>query len=100
MLEGAGFLPTLDVCVACGGEGLLAGVSAARGGAVCTQCLGDAAPLSPPALTALRDAARQPLSELGGAASSPAVAEGVRHAQQLYSYHTGLRLRSLRFARR
>ncbi len=99
MLHEAGLLPALDVCVACGGDGVLVGFSAARGGAVCGQCLGDAAPLSPVTLAALRAAVRRPLADLGPETPSVAVAEGVRHVHDLYSYHTGLRLRALRFAR-
>jgi DNA repair protein RecO (recombination protein O) len=99
MLAEAGLRPALDACVACGTEDGLVGFAAGRGGVVCARCLGDAAPLSPAALAALRAAARRPPGELAAAPPSAAVAEGVRHAHGLYSYHTGLRLRALRFAR-
>lgn len=99
MLAEAGLQPALDGCVVCGTEDGLVGFAAGRGGVVCARCLGDAAPLSPAALAALRAAARRPLGELAAAPPSTAVAEGVRHAHGLYSYHTGLRLRALRFAR-
>jgi DNA repair protein RecO (recombination protein O) len=95
----AGFLPELEACVGCGSRGLLVGFSAARGGAACAACLGDAAPLSPAALAALRAAVGRPLLELAAAPPDPVVAEGVRHVHDLYAYHTGLRLRSLGFAR-
>jgi DNA repair protein RecO (recombination protein O) len=100
LLQQAGFWPALDSCVQCGRDTRLIGFSASRGGAVCADCLGDAAPLSPAALAALRAAVTRPAAELAAAPSSAAVGEGVRHAQSLYCYHTGLRLRSLRFARR
>lgn len=99
MLTEAGLQPALEACVVCGAEDDLVGFAAGRGGAVCARCLGDAAPLSPAALAALRAAVRRPLAELAAAPLSAAVAEGVRHAHALYSYHTGLRLRALRFAR-
>jgi DNA repair protein RecO (recombination protein O) len=99
MLDEAGLLPALDACVHCGGESPLVGFSAARGGAVCAQCLGDAAPLSPAALAALRGASGLALADLAAAPPAPSVSEGVRHAHALYAYHTGLRLRALRFAR-
>ncbi len=99
LLYEAGYLPVLDHCVACGGGGLALGFSAARGGLVCGDCIADAVPITPDAVVAMRDAVALPLAELRAAAPSAAVEEALRDAHELYGYHTGSRLRALRFAR-
>jgi DNA repair protein RecO (recombination protein O) len=99
LLFEAGYLPVLDQCAACGGGERALGFSASRGGLVCAACLGDAVPITPEAVTALSDALQQPLAELRAAAQSPAVGEALRHVHELYAYHSGSRLRALRFAR-
>ncbi len=98
MLFEAGYFPILEHCSACGGGDLALGFSAARGGLVCGRCLDDAAPITPEAVEALRGAAEQPLAELRHEPASAAAAEALRHMHALYAYHTGSRLRSLRFA--
>ena len=99
LLYEAGYMPVLDHCSACGAGELALGFSAARGGLVCEQCLGDAVPITAEAIEALRDALGRPLAELRAAAPTPATAEALRDVHALYSYHTGSRLRALRFAR-
>lgn len=98
LLYVAGYMPVLEHCVACGGGGLALGFSAAQGGLVCSDCLDDAAPLSPQAVAALQDAVAWPLGELRLAEPSAAVTEALRHVHELYRYHTGARLRALHFA--
>jgi hypothetical protein len=56
-------------------------------------------PITPEAVEALREGLERPLAELRGAQPSAAVAEALRHVHDLYGYHTGGRLRALRFAR-
>ena len=98
LLHEAGYLPELEQCAACGGGELALGFSAARGGLVCDACLEDAVPISPAAVTALRDAISRPLAELRAAPPSEAVAEALRSVHSLYTYHSGARLRALHFA--
>ncbi|HQG04164.1 MAG TPA: DNA repair protein RecO [Thermoleophilia bacterium] len=95
----AGYLPVLDRCASCGGGGRALAFSAARGGLVCGECLGDGVPVTPEAIAALRDAVTRPLSELRAAPPSEAVEEALRDLHLLFAYHTGTRLRALRFAR-
>lgn len=99
LLYEAGYQPALDECASCGGRGLALGFSAARGGLVCEACLGDAVPITPEAVAALREALAGPLADLRTAEPSAAVAEALRDVHALYAYHTGTRLKSLRFAR-
>ena len=99
LLFEAGYLPILDHCAACGSGGRALGFSASRGGLVCGDCLGDSVPITPEAVAALRAAIELPLAELREEPASAAVGEALRAAHLLYSYHTGSRLRSLRFAR-
>ena len=99
LLFEAGYLPVLDRCASCGSGGRALGFSAARGGLVCGDCLGDAVPITPEAVFALRAAVERPLAELREEPASPAVGEALRDAHLFYAYHTGSRLRSLRFAR-
>jgi len=56
-------------------------------------------PVTPEAIAALRDAVTRPLSELRAAPPSEAVEEALRDLHLLFAYHTGTRLRALRFAR-
>ena len=56
-------------------------------------------PITPEAVAALRDAVARPLAELRAAEPSAAAAEALRDVHDLYGYHTGARLRALRFAR-
>jgi DNA repair protein RecO (recombination protein O) len=100
LLGEAGYLPVLDQCAACGGGGRALGFSAARGGLVCAQCLDDCVPITPEATEALCSALAEPLTVLRELPSSPAVAEALRDVHELYAYHSGARLRALRFARR
>ncbi len=60
---------------------------------------GDGVPVTPEAVAALRDALAQPLADLRAEPPSAGVEEALRHVHNLYAYHTGQRLRSLRFAR-
>ena len=99
LLGEAGFLPILDNCAACGGSGRAAAFSAARGGLVCQDCLADGVPITPEAVSALTTALAQPLTTLRELPPSASVEEALRHVHNLYSYHTGQRLRSLHFAR-
>lgn len=98
LLYEAGYLPVLDYCAACGGGGRALGFSAARGGLVCEACLGDAVPVTPEAVEALRVAIGLPLARLREQPASAAAAEALRDVHALYAYHTGSRLRALRFA--
>jgi DNA repair protein RecO (recombination protein O) len=99
LLYEAGYLPVLEHCAACGAGGLALGFSAARGGLVCGDCLGDAVPISPDGVAALRAAVGRPLAELRSQPPSEAAAEALRDVHALYAYHTGSRLRALHFAR-
>ena len=99
LLDEAGYLPILDHCAACGGSGRAVAFSAARGGLVCEDCLEDGVPVTP-------EAVQRSAHGRGAAARRPARAaarrgreEALRHVHNLYAYHTGQRLRSLRFAR-
>lgn len=98
LLSEAGYLPILDHCAACGGDGRAVAFSASRGGLVCGQCLGDGVPVTPEAVQALGEAVAQPLAALRALPAAAGVEEALRHVHNLYSYHTGQRLRSLRFA--
>ncbi len=99
LLHEAGYLPVLEQCVACGStERPAVGFSAERGGLVCADCAGDGAPITPAAVAALRASVELPLAELRGGAPSPAVEEALRHILRLYVFHTGGRLRAVRFA--
>lgn len=100
MLAEAGYQPVLDQCVACGGGGRALGFSAARGGLVCEHCLDDCVPITPEATAALCEAVAEPLAALRELPPSPAVEEALRDVHELYAYHSGARLRALRFARR
>ncbi len=53
LLYEAGYLPVLDHCAACGSDGRALGFSAARGGLVCSDCVGEAVPITPEAIEAL-----------------------------------------------
>jgi DNA repair protein RecO (recombination protein O) len=98
LLYEAGYMPVLDHCTACEGGERALGFSAARGGLVCEKCLEDAVPITPEAIEALREALGRPLAELRAAEPTAAVAEALRNVHDLYGYHTGSRLRALRFA--
>jgi DNA repair protein RecO (recombination protein O) len=99
LLYEAGYLPVLDRCVACGGGGRALGFSAARGGLVCEACLDECLPITPEAVEALCVGVGQPLTVLRALPPSAAAEEALRDAHELYAYHSGFRLRSLRFAR-
>jgi DNA repair protein RecO (recombination protein O) len=99
LLYEAGYLPVLDRCAACGSDDRALGFSAARGGLVCGECMGDAVPVTPEAVAALRGAVAGSLAELREQPPSPAAAEALRDVHLLYAYHTGSRLRALRIAR-
>ena len=100
LLYEAGYLPVLDRCVACGGGGRALGFSAARGGLVCDGCLDECVPITPEAVEALCVGVAEPLTVLRALPPSAAAEEALRDAHELYAYHSGSRLRSLRFARR
>jgi DNA repair protein RecO (recombination protein O) len=99
LLAEAGYLPILDHCAACGGSGRAVAFSAARGGLVCQDCLEDGVPVAPEVVAALGTAVAQPLAALRGLPPAPGSEEALRHVHNLYAYHTGQHLRSLRFAR-
>lgn len=99
LLHEAGYLPVLDRCVACGEGTRAVAFSAARGGLLCENCPGEGVPITPEAVEGLRQALVAPLAELRAEEPSEAVEEGLRHLHSLYAYHTGQRLRALRFAR-
>lgn len=99
LLYEAGYLPVLDRCASCGAGSRALAFSAARGGLVCEECLGDGVPITPEAVAALRDAVALPLAELRTAAPAEAVEEALRDLHLLFAYHVGMRLRALRFAR-
>ncbi len=96
----AGYLPVLDHCSACGEVAgvAVAGFSAARGGLVCECCTGEAVAITREAVAALCEVAERMLAELRVLPPSAAAQEALRHLHALYAYHTGSRLRSLRFA--
>jgi DNA repair protein RecO (recombination protein O) len=98
LLYEAGYLPVLEQCASCGLGSRVLGFSAARGGLVCEDCLGDAVPITPEAVEALHAAVERPLADLRCEPPSEAVAEALRDVHALYSYHTGSRLRALRYA--
>jgi len=99
LLFEAGYMPVLDHCTSCGAGARALGFSAARGGLVCEDCREDAVPITPEAVEAMRDAVERPLPALRSAEPSAAVEEALRDVHDLYAYHTGSRLRALRFAR-
>ncbi len=100
LLSEAGYLPVLDQCAVCGAtDGMALAFSAARGGLVCERCLHEGAPITPDAVAALRRALGLPLAELRALPGDEGVEEAFRHLRDLYAYHTGAQLRSLRFAR-
>lgn len=99
LLHEAGFLPVLDHCAACGGGRRALAFSAARGGLVCEDCVGEGVPVTPEAVDLLCRGVQQPLAELRVQPPARAAGEALRHMHNLYQYHTGGRLRSLRFAR-
>ena len=99
LLHEAGYLPVLDHCVACGSGARVLAFSAARGGLICEDCVGEGVPLSPESVEVLCRSVQQPLAELRTGVPSPAVAEALRHLHNLYQYQTGGRLRALAFAR-
>jgi DNA repair protein RecO (recombination protein O) len=98
LLHEAGFLPVLDHCACCGEGHEAAAFSASRGGLVCGDCVGEGVPIAPDAIDILCDAVSVPLDELRARPPSPAVTEALRQLHALFMYHTGARLRSLRFA--
>ena len=98
LLYESGYMPVLDPCTSCGAGARALGFSAARGGLVCEDCLEDAVPITPEAIEAMRVAVELPLPGLRSAEPSAAVEEALRDVHNLYSYHTGSRLRALRFA--
>lgn len=99
LLFEAGYQPVLDHCATCGGDRLVLGFSAARGGLVCEGCLDEAVPITPEAVDALVRGLTEPLAVLRAAPPSPAVEEALRDVHSLYAYHSGSRLRSLHYLR-
>ena len=99
LLHEAGYLPILDRCASCGGSGSALAFSAAKGGLVCERCLADGVPITLEAIEDLRQSVERPLAELRQLPAAAHVEEALRHVHNLYSYHTGGRLRALRFAR-
>jgi DNA repair protein RecO (recombination protein O) len=99
LLYEAGYLPILDRCASCGAGDRALAFSAARGGLVCGDCLGDGVAITPEAVAALRDAVALPLAELRDRTPSPAAEEALRDLHLLFAYHAGTRLRALAFAR-
>ena len=99
LLYEAGYAPVLDHCAACGGGDRALGFSPSHGGLVCGHCLGGGLPVTPEAVAAMGDALVRPLAELRAAEPSEAVGEALRDVHELYAFHSGARLRALRFAR-
>jgi DNA repair protein RecO (recombination protein O) len=97
LLHEAGFLPVLDHCACCGEGHEAAAFSASRGGLVCGECAGEGVPIAADAVDALCDAVAVPLDELRVRPPSPAVTAALRQLHALFQYHTGSRLRALRF---
>jgi DNA repair protein RecO (recombination protein O) len=98
LLHEAGYQPVLDACAACGTDGRALGFSAARGGLVCADCVGEGVPVTPEATALMRRALAAPLAELREHPASAQAGEALRNVHQLYAYHTGSRLRALRIA--
>jgi DNA repair protein RecO (recombination protein O) len=98
LLFEAGYQPVLDACAACGSSGRSLGFSAARGGLLCADCIGEGVPVTPEAVAAMREGMSRPLAELREQPGSAAAGEALRDVHQLYAYHTGSRLRALRIA--
>ncbi len=98
LLYEAGYQPVLDACAACGSGGRALGFSAARGGLICADCVGEGVPVTPEAVEAMLDGLRLPLAELREQPAAAAAGEALRDVHQLYAYHTGSRLRALRIA--
>lgn len=98
LLYEAGYMPVLGECAACGSGGPALGFSAARGGLVCSACVGDAVAITPEAIEALGECLSRPLAELRTLAASAATGEALSNVHRLYAYHTGARLRALRIA--
>jgi len=73
--------------------------SAARGGLACQNCLAEGVPVTPEAVSALTTALSTAARHSARDATAEGVEEALRHVHNLYSYHTGQRLRSLHFAR-
>jgi DNA repair protein RecO (recombination protein O) len=98
LLYEAGYQPVLDACAACGSAGRTLGFSAARGGLLCFDCVGEGMPVTPEAIVMMREALAAPLAELRARPASAESGEALRAVHQLYAYHAGSRLRALRIA--
>ncbi len=96
LLYEAGYQPVLDQCAACASGDRALGFSAARGGLLCADCVGEGVPVTPEAVAAMRDGISRPLADLRELPASPAAGEALRDVHRLYAYHTGSRLRALR----
>jgi len=93
----AGYLPHLQSCAECGGEGPFVAYSPHAGGAVCRACArDDAIHLSPAALRGIEGLLRRPLADAGDAVlSERAAREALRVVVASHEYHGGFRLRTL-----
>lgn len=96
----AGYLPHLDSCARCGGDGPLNGFSPSSGGAVCAGCGGGALPLDGRSLTGLRGLLELPLAQAREVdLSGRAAAQVARVVESLHEFHGGFRLRTAAAAR-
>ncbi|MBD0330309.1 MAG: DNA repair protein RecO [Thermoleophilia bacterium] len=92
----AGYLPHLESCVECGGEGPLVGFAARTGGAVCRACAAGSLALAPATLRGMEQLLRRPLVEAADASGDVrAGRETLAVLTALYEFHGGFRLRTL-----
>ena len=63
------------------------------------RCLAEGVPITPEAIEDLRQSVERPLAELRELPAAEHAEEALKHVHNLYSYHTGGRLKALRFAR-
>jgi DNA repair protein RecO (recombination protein O) len=92
----SGYLPHLTSCAECGADAGLVGYSPQAGGAVCSNCRGDAISLSPAGLRGIEALLRNPLAEAAAVGlSARAGREALSVIASSYEYHGGFRLRTL-----
>jgi DNA repair protein RecO (recombination protein O) len=92
----SGYLPHLTSCADCGADDGLVGYSPRAGGAVCSNCRGDAISLSPAGLGGIEALLRSPLADAAGAGlSTRASREALAVIASSYEYHGGFRLKTL-----
>jgi DNA repair protein RecO (recombination protein O) len=92
----SGYLPHVTSCADCGADDGLVGYSPRAGGAVCSNCRGDAISLSPAGLGGIETLLRSPLADAAGAGlGSRASREALAVIASSYEYHGGFRLKTL-----